>query len=75
MLDNSTTISNNNNSISDLIHIFSSQMGISPELVSATISDRRTPVNIMNWNMAKKLELLIEPVPLDKIFTIVFDKK
>ena len=50
-------------------------MGISPELVSATISDRGTPVNIINLDTAKKLLLLIEPVPLDKTFTIVFGKK
>ena len=40
-----------------------------------TITDRGTPVNIMNSTTAKHLQLLIVPVPSDQAFTMIVCKK
>ena len=68
---------NNNNNIpidpnsgtDDIVRIFSSNLDNNSNYDCATIADRGTPVNIMNLDTAKKLNLLIRP---SKSFTIVF---
>ena len=66
------TTSKNIDFIGDLVQLFSSKSDLNPEI---DCSDRGAPVNIMNLDTAKKLQLLIQPVPSNKTFTIVFGKK